>query len=187
MQTQAASAAGFADATAGAIGFASQSIAYGYRAAPALMLGLAVLALLPLLAASGRLLALRRRHREASRTPQPDDEDVSIDTMGDKAALPGHAYVEVIGANNAHYAILHDMLRIGREDDNDIRIPNRGIDCYHAAIHREDLADWWITDLSGRDGNGVKVNGQRCGDARLRDGDVIDLGPGRLKFHAGYH
>ncbi len=151
------------------------------------MLGLTVLALIPLLAAGGRIAAMRRSRLAAPNASETSGEDVSIDAMGDRAALPGHAYVEVIGANNAHYAILHDMLRIGREDDNDIRIPSRGIDRYHAAIHREDLADWWITDLSGRDGNGVRVNGQRCGDARLRDGDVIDLGPGRLKFHAGYH
>lgn len=187
IQAGPASAASFADAASGALGFAVHSIVEGYRAAPALMLGLAVLCLLPLLAISGRLYAIRRQRREAPRDAGPSDEDVSLDTMGDRAALPGHAFVEIIGVNNARYAILRDMLRIGREDDNDIRIPSRGIDRYHAAIHREDLADWWITDLSGRDGNGVVVNGQRCGDARLRDGDVIELGPGRLKFHAGCH
>jgi pSer/pThr/pTyr-binding forkhead associated (FHA) protein len=82
-------------------------------------------------------------------------------------------------------AIPRDMLRIGREDDNDIRIPSGAVHRYHAAIHREDYDDWHITDLSGVEGNGMIVNGRRCCEAQLRDGDLIQLGPGRLRFRAG--
>ncbi len=77
------------------------------------------------------------------------------------------------------------MLRIGRAEDNDIRIPSEGVQRYHAAISREDFGDYSITDLTGLDGSGVIVNGQHCGAARLHDGDIIELGPGRLRFHAG--
>ena len=83
-------------------------------------------------------------------------------------------------------AIQRDMLRIGREDDNDIRIPNSSIHRYHAAIHREEYDDWHMTDLSGVEGNGLIVNGRRCFEARLTDGDLIQLGPGRLRFRDGF-
>ena len=73
-----------------------------------------------------------------------------------------------------------------REDDNDIRIPNGSIHRYHAAIHREEYDDWHITDLSGVEGNGLIVNGRRCCEARLTDGDLIQLGPGRLRFRDGF-
>ena len=41
-----------------------------------------------------------------------------------------------------------------------------------------------ITDLSGKDGNGVRVNGERQRGRSLTDGDVIELGRTRLKFES---
>ena len=41
-----------------------------------------------------------------------------------------------------------------------------------------------ITDLSGKDGNGVLVNGARVAEARLRKGDVINFGEVRMSFDA---
>jgi pSer/pThr/pTyr-binding forkhead associated (FHA) protein len=55
---------------------------------------------------------------------------------------------------------------------------------YHAAVHRTDDAEFVITDLSSAGGNGVKVNGRAVSEARLEDGDVIELGLARLKFSA---
>jgi pSer/pThr/pTyr-binding forkhead associated (FHA) protein len=41
-----------------------------------------------------------------------------------------------------------------------------------------------ITDLSGKDGNGVLVNGATVGETRLKKGDVINIGEVKLKFDA---
>lgn len=169
-----------------------ETILRGFDAAPALMLCFALVVAVPLAVLALRAVAWLRRAPEQTRRYRRRplsvaEEDVSANIVGDaiKVAGQAHASVEVVGERGAHYAILRDMLRIGREDDNDIRIPSNAVHRYHAAIHREDIGDYWITDLSGTDGNGLIVNGQRCGDARLNDGDLIELGPGRLRFHAG--
>lgn len=158
----------------------------GYHAAPALMLGLALLAIMPFLAVIAPVVERVRRPVDATRRYNAGTgDDISSAITGEAAGQPAHAFVEVVGSSGTRFAILHDMLRIGREDDNDIRIPSTAVHRYHAAIYREHRDDWHIADLSGSEGNGIRVNGQRCSDARLHDGDVIDLGPGRLRFRAG--
>ncbi len=173
----------------GALNVASQAITSGYRAAPALMLGLAMLVAIPVMAVGSRVWIWSQRSTESTRRFRRRiklfEHDVSAEISGETPQLPGHAYLEVVGNRGARFAILRDMLRIGREEDNDIRIPSGAVHRYHAAIHRVDLGAYRITDLSGIEGNGVVVNGQRCADARLYDGDMIELGPGRLRFHAG--
>lgn len=151
----------------------------GYRAAPALMLCLGALFAVPLMALAASIGRWRRRRKEviaiASR-PLPAAD------AGDGAAL--HASLEVVGKNK-RIEILNDMLRIGREDDNDIRIRSQRVHRYHAAIHREEFGVYRITDLAGGANHGLSINGKPCEDAELKDGDLIALGPGRLKFHAG--
>ena len=170
--------------------FVLENLLRGSDAAPALMLCFVLVISVPVMVLALRGIAWLRRAPEVTRRYRKRpfigaEEDVSVNIAGDAVMVPGHASVEIVGERGAHYAILRDMLRIGREDDNDIRIPSQAVHRYHAAIHREDIGDYRITDLSGTDGNGLVVNGQRCGDARLHDGDLIELGPGRLRFHAG--
>lgn len=157
----------------------------GYRAAPALMLGLAFCAAIPVLAVAARTKAFAVRDRAATRRYRAFlHRDAEAKIANSAIEKPSFAFLEALGPNGARYAIARDMLRIGREDDNDIRIPSKAIHRYHAAIYREAFDDWHIADLSGAGGNGIAVNGQRCSDARLHDGDVIDLGPGKLRFRA---
>ena len=163
-------------------------LAHGYRAAPALMLGLVAIVAIPALALSSRSISWAKRGPEATRRYRGKAVlplDVTQDIASEAVTLPGHASVEIVGAGGAQFSILRDMFRIGREADNDIRIPSFAVHRYHAAIHRETFGDYRITDLSGIEGNGLVVNGQRCSDAQLADGDVIELGPGRLRFHGG--
>jgi len=168
------------------IDFIVWAIVAGYRAAPALMLGLAMLVAVPAIALVCWLyLGVQRRSRLARIAAErgaPDADEPA-------PALPGHAFVEMVGptasSSRARFAILNDMLRIGREEDNDVRIAEAAVHRYHAAILREDFGCYRITDLSGGEGTGVRVNGQPCEDVRLRDGDLIELGSGRLRFHAG--
>lgn len=163
------------------------AIAGGYDAAPALMLCLGLALAFPLVIFGVRLFGAVRARADVTRRYKPGKvEAVQIQIEGADTAAPAHAFVEVEGAGARRFEIARDMLRIGREDDNDIRIPSGAVHRYHAAIHREDLDAWYITDLSGTGGNGITVNGRRCSDARLADGDIIQLGPGRLKFRAGF-
>ncbi len=171
-----------------AVSIAGSTVQFGYDAAPALMLGLGLAFGFPLLVVFWRLTRYipRPRDRDVTRRYRPSRAgDVSDQIDGDGHATSALAFVEVEGAGGRRFAIPRDMIRIGREDDNDIRIPNGAVHRYHAAIHREDSDNWYITDLSGVEGNGIVVNGQRCSDARLQDGDVIELGPGKLRFRAG--
>ncbi|MEL7049272.1 MAG: FHA domain-containing protein, partial [Pseudomonadota bacterium] len=75
-----------------------------------------------------------------------------------------------------------DLLRIGREADNDIILKSKTVHRYHAVIRRSRDAGYVLIDLSGEGGNGVYVNGHRIHDAQLQDGDEFTLGKARLKF-----
>jgi hypothetical protein len=164
------------------------AISEGYRAAPALMLGLALAIVLPMLTILARIIRPLTRSLDATRRYRPGrDDDFDAEVATATSGPVGHPFVEIEGGGrDVRCTIQRDMLRIGREPDNDIRIPGGSIHRYHAAIHREDYDDWHITDLSGVDGNGLIVNGRRCCEARLSDGDLIQLGPGRLRFRDGF-
>ncbi len=160
-------------------------IVRGYEAAPALMLGLGLLAVLPIIAFIAPLSLQQQCFEADAQRDAAAAEDVAAEIATAASNVPVHAFLEIVDGSNTRFAILHDMLRIGREDDNDIRIPSAAVHRYHAAIHREHMEDWHITDLSGTNGNGIRVNGQKCFNATLHDGDVIECGPGRLRFRAG--
>jgi hypothetical protein len=159
----------------------------GYRVAPALMLGLGLAIGLPLLTFLSRVVRAVRLPADATRRYKPGrDDDFEAEIASEPAVQRGNPFVEIeAGKAVMRCPIPRDMLRIGREDDNDIRIPSGAVHRYHAAIHREDYDDWHITDLSGVEGNGLIVNGRHCCEARLSDGDLIQLGPGKLRFHVG--
>jgi hypothetical protein len=162
------------------------AISAGYRAAPALMLGLALAAALPLLTLLARIIRPLTRSPDATRRYRPGRDKGFEAEVANASGVHGAPFVEIEGGGKGQRcAIARDMLRIGREPDNDIRIRNVSVHRYHAAIHREDYDDWHITDLSGVEGNGLIVNGRRCCEARLSDGDLIQLGPGRIRFRAG--
>jgi hypothetical protein len=172
--------------TQGTLSLIWRLVTEGYDVAPALMLGLGLLAVIPIIALLAPVVVRVRRPSDATRRYRAGAAgDVADEIDGDAAEIPPHAFLEVVDGPETKFAILRDMLRIGREDDNDIRIPSPAVHRYHAAIHREHMEDWHITDLSGINGNGIRVNGQKCSDATLHDGDVIELGPGRLRFRAG--
>ncbi|CAA2142928.1 ABC transporter ATP-binding/permease protein [Hyphomicrobium sp. ghe19] len=158
----------------------------GYRAAPALMLGLVLAAVLPLLTMLMKISETLRRSPDATTRYRPGrDEKFDAAVANVEGGRRRAPFVEIESTGrNLRCAILRDMLRIGREHDNDIRIPSKAVHRYHAAIHR-DSDDWHITDLTGVESNGLIVNGRRCCEARLNDGDIIQLGPGKLRFRAG--
>lgn len=173
------------------------SISESYARAPALVLGLAVLLAVPPLAVVGLVLRSSRR-REDEASPAGSTELIKrggrafgslglIETSSTSSSADGRvwrsqAFVDVVGVANGRHPVGRGMVRIGREDDNDICLTQRTIHRYHAVIHRTDDAEYLITDLAGAEGNGTFVNGQRVSQAPLKDGDTVALGEVMLRF-----
>ena len=151
----------------------------GYDHAPALMLGLLGLLVLPPLALVGGVL-----QRIAGRSQTPADREGARIREPAPAWPAAEAWLEFCGPRAPRFAIGHGMLRIGRDEDADIRLAVSSVQRAHALVHRTPDAEIVITDLSGQDGNGVVVNRKRLREARLRPGDLIELGEAKFKFGA---
>lgn len=166
-------------------------LADGYQQAPALVLVLGALLVVPAVAIVSLLLqimwrALARRRRARAHALQTSVAEASRRSAGPEQASHGWssgAWLSIEGATSPALPLAAPMVCIGRHVDNDIRLPDRSVHRYHAVIHRTE-DDFVITDLSGEDGNGVRVNGRRQLQARLTDGDRIELGQARLTFAA---
>ena len=78
--------------------------------------------------------------------------------------------------------IRETSVRIGRHEDNDLKLDEESVHRRHAVVHMTPQREFVITDLSGNEGNHVYVNDQRCEKKSLRDGDVIKLGKVQLRF-----
>ena len=146
----------------------------GYRRSPALMAGLSGILLLPLLVVVGIIL------RQLVPTHDPGWQRIPVaDT------LPRTAWLELAG-NEGDRAktmpINRELLQLGREEDNDICILDDTVHRYHALIECSPDNGFIITDVSGPEGSGVVVNGERLLKSSLSDGDVVELGQVRFTF-----
>ena len=163
----------------------------GYERAPALVIALCAVLVLPAVAMVSFLVQAIARHRArraAARAALLRAGDLEPSTeMPNGGSIPlwTHAAwltVEVGGAGTLPLG--SRLVRIGRHQDNDIRLPDASVHRYHAVIERTPDEAFVIVDLSGKEGNGVCVNGERQARAQLADGDVIELGRTRLKFES---
>lgn len=168
-----------------------QWVVDSYAHAPALMLGLSVLLAVPSLALAGLFV---RRTRYTRHTP---DATVLISRSSRRgggaepaivqtevSAWPTQAWVQTQGPPGGKWVIGHTLLRIGREEDNDICLSTSTVHRYHAVIRRTMDGDVVITDTSGAEGNGVLVNGVAVAEAQLTKGDKITVGTVELRFDA---
>ena len=184
----------------------------GLDAAPALVLGLSIIAVLPLLIVAGvaaRSLRRVRGRREAAvavgasanagdgdrstiRMPFPQSGDGIGDEKGGATtqfAAKGYETARLVLIEGGDWDAGTPfefggaiLVRVGREADNDIQILDPTVHRYHALIRRSVSEGYEIADLSDDSGNGVVVNGRRLAHARLADGDIIRLGKAELKF-----
>jgi hypothetical protein len=155
----------------------------GHARAPALVIVLLALLILPMVALASLIAhkmaraAAHRRARTAllaaSTAAQAEPE-----TPGWRA----RAWLALDGKPVGTLPAGELMLRLGRHRDNDVQLPYATVHRFHALIHRNDETGFVITDLSGNAGNGVRVNGERRVEARLADGDLIELGKVQLTF-----
>jgi hypothetical protein len=165
----------------------------GYERAPVLVIVLSALLLLPVLALASFLV------QRSARARAERDAIVALARKAETTQLPGEIPVPatrsipvrlheawlVIGDSGGETVPLAaQMTRIGRHQDNDIRLGDSTVHRHHAVIERTSDAEFVITDVSGKQGNGVRINGARLERAHLVDGDVIELGRARLKFES---
>ncbi len=72
-------------------------------------------------------------------------------------------------------------LSIGRTNDNDIVLENRGVSRKHAMIEFNDKA---VVLIDNESLNGTFVNSRKVSEEVLRDEDIITIGKYQLVFHA---
>lgn len=162
-----------------------------WLSAPTLVLALSALLILPvvaLISVAAQATRRYRRRRAALRAASRgvDGSGLAGDLTGDMldtASLPprSQAWLTVEGVGGT-VALAGQVVRIGRHPDNDIRLTDRSVHRHHAVIERTPEEAFLIVDLSGKDGDGVRVNGQPTERMQLADGDVIELGRARLRF-----
>jgi hypothetical protein len=103
--------------------------------------------------------------------------------LSGKGAGNGQLYAWLTRADTSErMPIRETALRIGRHEDNDLRLDDDSVHRRHAIVHMTPQREFVITDLSGSGGNHVFVNGQQVEERSLQDGDEIRLGKIRLRF-----
>jgi hypothetical protein len=160
-------------------------IVAGYDKAPLLVSILSALLVLPAvaLASSTWRGARRLAKRQASRRPTTTEDTTRGPRPGSNVpAWPAQAWLSVEGEATGAHPFAGEMIRIGRHPDNEIWLTDTSVHRYHAVIHRTEDADFFITDLSGHEGNGVRINGTRRAQSPLANGDIIELGKARITF-----
>jgi hypothetical protein len=163
----------------------------GYERAPIFVIILSALLLLPVVALASFLVqraARRKSERMAINVMarKADDMQWSGDVpISHSIPVRQHeAWLSVGEDGGELLRLAAQVTRIGRNPDNDIRLPDASVHRYHALIERTSDDEFVITDLSGKEGNGLRVNGERLERAHLVDGDIIELGRTRLKFES---
>lgn len=158
-------------------------LAAAYDRAPALVMVLAALFIIPMIALLALLAhALRLQWGWLKPITIGPATARAEDDNGIAAGLPRRAQLLIEGRAPAALPTSPALVRIGRHEDNDIRLAHASVHRHHALIHRTSDDEYVIVDLSGREGNGVLVNGQRLPEARLAAGDEIVLGTVSLRF-----
>jgi FHA domain-containing protein len=159
-------------------GYRAAEMAYatirsGQERAPAVVIGLGVLLVFPL-AAMLTLAAQGRRRRRAALARQAAEASALL--------RPAGAWLDVDKPRPAYHKMEGELLRIGRDRENDLRLEDPNVHLHHALIQRTPDAEFILVDVTGGKGNGTLVNGRRMARARLRDGDLIELGNSRVRF-----
>jgi hypothetical protein len=137
---------------------------------PVIMIGLSSIVVLPVVALLGWLFLARER----GGGPEPKVPTVEV--------LPRSAWMRIEGEGQRRMAIEREIVQIGRDADNDICLGDSTVHRYHAVIERLPDTGYFITDLSGPNGHGVRVNGRRTARAWLTSGDVVQIGRSRMRF-----
>lgn len=165
-----------------------------YHQAPAFVLVLGALLVVPAMVIVAlfvqglvRFISWRRRLRAPRQLPDLEDWAGDSTPRTGVPAWPAQAWLTVDGEEEESVPIDSAVVSIGRHEDNVLYLHDSSVHRFHAVIHRNDDAQFVITDVSGEDGSGVRINGERQVRAHLVNGDRIELGSARLTFAAVPH
>lgn len=98
---------------------------------------------------------------------------------GEAAQICGRLAISMQGMSDREVVLDHDRMLIGRGEEADIRIDSVFVSRYHALIVRHDSQDL-LLDLGST--NGVLLSTKRILRRVLKDGDLIQIGPARVKY-----
>jgi hypothetical protein len=167
-------------------------LAESYEREPALMIALGlVFVLSPIVSialfamqSTKRALAHRQTRRgQVLKQAMQAAGTTSATTMpGGAAFWNAEASLEFVDDAYDPLPLHGKLLRIGRHEENDVRLADKTVHRHHAVLQLTGDQGYTITDLSGAEGNGVLVNDERITQARLRHGDIVELGSVRLRF-----
>lgn len=147
----------------------------GQGRVPTVLVGLGMIVVVPVIALfalavhGARRLARSARAREAAETA--------------RLLRPASAWIDIERPRRSYLKIKGELLRIGRDHENDLQLEDANVHLHHALIQRTPEAEFILLDVSGAKGNGTMVNGRRLARTRLKDGDIIELGSSRVRFH----
>lgn len=177
-----AAPSGAADLFGAAVGFGSHLVdtfRIGQERTPAIVAGLGAVLVVPFIAL---VMSAGRRVQHMSQVRA--DHALRNRQAREAAHLPrtANAWVDVDGPRRLRLRLAGELVRIGRDEENDLRLADPNVHKHHALIQRTPDAEFVVFDVSGARGNGVIVNGRPTARARLRDGDTITLGSTRVTF-----
>ena len=115
----------------------------------------------------------------------PNREDNLFCTQcGARRSTDGPVLADLIALNAesgpGDYALSASPFRIGREESNDIVIPEEQVSKHHASVFCE-KGQFWVENLKST--NGLCVNGKSVEDrSSLNQGDLIKIGTTILRF-----
>lgn len=117
-------------------------------------------------------------------TPEPRTEPEPLPAHAEPPEPRGGALhvLATVTVSDLHHdiALEGERLVIGRLVECEITLTDANVSRRHAAFVREGDG-WAIEDLGST--NGTRLNGEPVRHARLRDGDVVEVGATQLRFH----
>jgi hypothetical protein len=110
---------------------------------------------------------------------EPSRETPASPVLGPDTVAWGELVVQNGPLSGARRPLSTSLILIGHSESCDIRINVEGIDALHCAIARSQTGAV-VRDLESE--TGTLVNGQHVGIVALHDGDLLSIGPCRLRL-----
>ena len=122
--------------------------------------------------------ALPRERAAAARVVLDEDPDVVSGSLAIEAVVDERGQALALERPDGSVIALTDGLRLGRADDNDVRLRDARASRHHARIVA-DGTGWSVEDL--RSSNGTYVDGAQVRRSRLDRGQTLTIGDTPLK------
>lgn len=102
---------------------------------------------------------------------------------GNSAPRTVLGWLEFPGTDAEPFPLTLPQIRIGRADDSDVILSHNTVHRHHAMLQLGERNTFELVDQGGA--NGCVVNGERYARRELKNGDMVELGDVRLRFHDG--